>query len=120
MSTHANVALAQRWIDAFNAHDVAALVALYDDRCTHTSPKIRALHPDTGGKIVGKAALTTWWSEAIARLPGLRYDATAIVGDDARVIIEYMRIAPGEDPMPVAEAFDIAAGRIVASRVYHG
>lgn len=115
-----NAALAQRWLDAFNAHDVAALVALYDERCTHTSPKIRALHPDTGGKIVGKAALTTWWADAIARLPGLRYEQTSIVADDARVIIEYVRHAPGDEPMPVAEAFDVEAGRIIASRVYHG
>jgi len=55
------VAVAQAWLDAFNAHDVDALVALYDEACTHTSPKIRALHPETGGKLVGdiKAARFT-------------------------------------------------------------
>ncbi|MBX7080433.1 MAG: nuclear transport factor 2 family protein [Nannocystaceae bacterium] len=120
MTPPPSVAIAQAWLDAFNRHDVAALVELYDEHCTHTSPKIRALHPDTGGKLVGKAALTRWWTDAIARLPGLRYEATAIVGDDQRVVIEYLRHAPGEPPMPVAEAFDVAAGRIVASRVYHG
>jgi steroid delta-isomerase-like uncharacterized protein len=120
MSASDHAALAQRWIDAFNAHDVAALVALYGDDCTHTSPKIRVLHPDTGGKIVGKTALTRWWTDAMERLPGLRYEATAIVADEARVIIEYVRHAPNEAPMFVAEAFDIAGGRIAASRVYHG
>lgn len=115
-----NAALAQAWLDAFNAHDVEALVALYAEACTHTSPKIRALHPDTGGKLVGKPALATWWREANARLPGLRYEATAIVADDARVIIEYLRHAPNEPAMPVAESFDVVDGRIVASRVYHG
>lgn len=120
MTAHDNAAVAQRWLDAFNAHDVAALVALYDDRCTHTSPKIRTLHPESGGKIVGKAALTAWWSDAMTRLPGLRYERVAIVADERCVIIEYVRHAPGEAPMPVAEAFDIDGGRIVASRVYHG
>jgi ketosteroid isomerase-like protein len=52
--------IARAWLDAFNRHDVDALVALYADDATHTSPKIRALHPDTGGKLVGKAALATW------------------------------------------------------------
>jgi hypothetical protein len=47
-------AVGRSWIDAFNAHDVERLVALYADDCTHTSPKIRALHPETGGKLVGK------------------------------------------------------------------
>jgi limonene-1,2-epoxide hydrolase len=116
----ASATLARAWLDAFNAHDVDALVALYAEDCTHTSPKIRALHPDTGGKLVGKPALDRWWRDANARLPGLRYQATAIVADRQRVIIEYLRHAPGEPAMPVAESFDVVDGRIVASRVYHG
>ena len=115
-----NIRLVQAWLDAFNAHDVGALVALYADACTHTSPKIRVLHPETEGKLVGKAALHAWWTGANARLPGLRYEATAITADEDRVILEYLRHAPGEAPMPVAEAFDVTGGRIVASRVYHG
>jgi limonene-1,2-epoxide hydrolase len=114
------IAIARAWLDAFNAHDVDALVALYADDATHTSPKIRALHPDSGGKLVGKPALASWWRAANARLPGLRYEATAIVADEARAIIEYLRHAPNEAPMPVAEAFDVRGGKIVASRVYHG
>ncbi len=112
--------IARAWLDAFNAHDVATLVALYADDATHTSPKIRVLHPDSGGKLVGKAALAAWWNAANARLPGLRYEPTAIVADGARAIIEYVRHASGEPPMPVAEAFDVRDGRIIASRVYHG
>lgn len=113
-------ALGQAWIDAFNAHDVERLVALYADDCTHTSPKIRALHPETGGKLVGKAALRTWWTDAIKRLPGLRYELVRLTANDERVVLEYLRHAPNEAPMPVAEAFDIRDGRIVASRVFHG
>lgn len=112
--------IARAWLAAFNAYDVDALVALYAEDATHTSPKIRALHPDTGGKLVGKPALSSWWRAANARLPGLRYEATAIAADGERAIIEYVRHAPNEPPMPVAEAFDVRDGKIVASRVYHG
>ncbi|MGH7297686.1 MAG: nuclear transport factor 2 family protein [Polyangiaceae bacterium] len=115
-----NALLARTWLDAFNAHDVPALVALYDEDATHTSPKIRALYPDTGGRITGRAALTAWWQGAIARLPGLRYAMTAVTASDERVLLEYVRHAGGEAPMPVAEVFDVRGGRIVASRVYHG
>ena len=118
--SEANVKIGRAWLDAFNAHDVDALVALYADDATHTSPKIRALHPDTGGKLVGKAAMSKWWRDANARLPGLRYEPFAITADEARVLVEYVRHAPNEPPMPVAEAFDVANGQIVASRVYHG
>ena len=112
--------IARAWLAAFNAHDVDALVALYAEDAAHTSPKIRTLHPESDGKLVGRAALAAWWRAANARLPGLRYQATAIVADGERAIIEYVRHAPGEPPMPVAEAFDVRDGSIVASRVYHG
>ena len=120
MSAAQNLEIARRWLKAFNAHDVDALVALYDPKATHTSPKIRALHPDTGGKLIGKDALKKWWRDANQRLPGLRYEETALTANDERVFIEYLRHAPGEPPMPVAEVFDVKHGLIVASRVYHG
>ena len=116
----ANAALAQTWLDAFNRADVDALVALYAEDATHSSPKIRVLHPDTGGRLLGKAAITTWWREAVARLPGLRYERVTITANDDRVFLEYIRHAPDGPPMPIAEVFDVQGGLVRASRVYHG
>lgn len=120
MGAAENVRIGRAWMRAFNAHDVDALVALYAEDATHTSPKIRALHPETGGALVGRAALAAWWRAANTRLPGLRYEATAFTADEHRVFVEYVRHAPGEAPMPVAEVFEVIGGKIVASRVYHG
>lgn len=117
---HPHHSIAQAWLDAFNEGDVPRLVSLYSEDCTHTSPKIRVLHPETGGKLVGHAALTRWWTDALARLPGIRYEKTSITADDDRVFVEYLRHAPDGDPMPVAEVFEIQQGKIWASRVYHG
>ncbi len=115
-----NVRLARSWLAAFNARDVEALIALYEGDATHTSPKIRALHPDTGGKLVGRDAIAAWWSGAIARTPGLRYEELTITANDDRVVLEYVRHATGEAPLPVAEIFDVRGGLVVASRVFHG
>lgn len=112
--------IARAWLDAFNAHDVPRVVSLYADECTHTSPTLRALHPQTGGKLHGKAALTTWWDDAMKRLPGIRYEMTALTADSRQVLIEYLRHAPSESVMPVAEVFEVRGGKITASRVYHG
>jgi ketosteroid isomerase-like protein len=120
MSARENEQLARAWLEAFNRYDVDALVALYAEEATHTSPKIRALHPDTGGKLRGREAMARWWRESNARLPGLRYELTALTANDERVFIEYLRHAPGQEPMPVAEVFDVRDGRITASRVFHG
>ena len=117
-STHEQIA--RIWIAAFNAYDVDGLIALYAEDATHTSPKIRALYPETSGKLVGKAAIETWWRGAIGRTPGLRYGETAITANDVRVVLEYTRYADGQEDMFVSEAFDICDGRIVASRVFHG
>lgn len=112
--------LARAWLEAFNKKDVEALLALYDDNCTHTSPKIRVLHPETAGLLVGKAALRGWWVGAMERLPTLRYEERALTCSPERAVLEYVRHAAGEAPLPVAEVFDLKAGKIVASRVFHG
>jgi ketosteroid isomerase-like protein len=116
----ANAAIGRAWLKAFNAHDVPALVALYADGATHTSPKIRALHPDTGGKLVGRPAIEAWWRDAIQRWPTLRYEELTVTANGDRVFLEYLRHAPDGPPYPVAEVFDVKGGKIVASRVYHG
>lgn len=120
MMPHTNEAIAHAWLSAFNQGDVAGLVALYAEDCTHTSPKIRALYPETGGLLLGRPALTDWWSESIKRLPGIRYEKVTITANDDRVFLEYVRHAPDGPPMLVAEVFDIRDGKIIASRVYHG
>jgi len=118
--THPHEQIARTWIAAFNAYDVDALIALYTGDATHSSPKIRALHPETDGKLVGKAAIEAWWRGAIGRTPGLRYEETAITANEVRVVLEYTRYADGQEDIFVSEAFDIRDGRIVASRVFHG
>ena len=120
MSAAETTKVAQAWLLAFNTHDLNALMALYADDCRHTSPKIRALHPGTDGNLKGKPALRAWWEDALRRLPGLRYEQTALTADDERAVLEYLRHAPGEPVMPVAEVFEVRAGLIVASRVFHG
>ena len=112
--------IAQRWLDCFARQDLDGLIALYAPDATHTSPKIRTLHPETGGRLVGTAAMRKWWADSFARLPGLRYEEAVFTSDDARVFMEYVRRVPGEPDMPVAEVLDVRNGQIVASRVYHG
>ena len=113
-------AIAERWLACFAARDLDGLLALYADDAVHTSPKIRARHPDTGGMLRGKAALRAWWADAFARLPELTYVPTAVTADRERAVMEYVRRVPGEPDMPIAEVLDIRDGRIVASRVFHG
>jgi limonene-1,2-epoxide hydrolase len=112
--------IAEAWLTAFNERNVDALVALYAEDCTHTSPKIRNIHPETDGKIHGKAALMNWWTDALERLPEIQYEGVATTASSESVFIEYLRRVPDEPVMYVAEVFEIRDSKIVASRVYHG
>jgi hypothetical protein len=113
--------LARQWMECFEKKDAQRLVALYAESARHTSPKLRALRPESGGTITGRAELFKWWSGAFARLPDLRYVERTITASDSRVVLEYLRFAMGDPDMPVAEVLEIGAdGLITASRVYHG
>ena len=114
------IAIARRWLACFERSDLEGLLALYAEHAVHTSPKIRVRHPETGGVLRGKPALAAWWRDAFARLPGLRYQEQTLTSDGARVFMEYLRLAPGEPDLPVAEVLEVEDGLIVASRVYHG
>jgi hypothetical protein len=114
------IAIARAWLACFETHDVEALVALYAEGARHTSPKLRVQRPETGGFLIGRDALRAWWSDAFARIPQLRYVETQLTADSERVFMEYVRHAPGDADLPVAEVLECKDGLIVASRVFHG
>lgn len=112
-------AIAIKWFDAFNEHDLDKLLSLYADDAQHYSPKLKLHQPDTNGLIVGKEALRSWWQDSFARLPTLHYQPTKFIADDNSVFMEYIRTVDGEKPLTVGEVLDIKDGLIVSSRVYH-
>jgi hypothetical protein len=114
------VEVAELWMRLFNLHDVDGLVQLYAEGGRHSSPRIRQLHPETSGELIGRAELARWWRDALLRTPELRYETLAIAGDDGRAFVEYVRHAPGEPETVVVERFEVGDGRILSSRVFLG
>lgn len=112
--------IAQQWFDAFNAHNLESLLALYDEEAIHFSPKLKIRQPETGGLVRGKAALREWWKDSFHRLPTLHYQPTSFTANEERVFMEYIRTVEGEPEMLIAEVLEISHGKINASRVYHG
>lgn len=112
--------IAQKWLKAFNEHNLEALLSLYDEQAEHFSPKLKERMPETKGLIMGKAAMRSWWQDAFDRLPGLTYKKISITANDERVFMEYTRIVPGEENIKIAEVLEINKGLITSSRVYHG
>jgi limonene-1,2-epoxide hydrolase len=120
MNSHKNKTIAQQWLNAFNTKKLEDLLALYDEKARHYSPKLKQRMPETQGLIEGKNALRAWWQDAFDRLPTLHYKLIKLTADEEQVFIEYIRQVEGEDDLNVGEVLQIENGRIVLSRVYHG
>lgn len=114
-----NRAIALAWFEAFNAHDLEKLLALYHDDAEHDSPKLKLRQPETHGLIKVKEALRTWWRDSFDRLPTLNYEVITLTANENRVFMEYIRHVSGEDDVQVGEVLEITADKIKASRVYH-
>jgi ketosteroid isomerase-like protein len=115
-----NLEIAKAWLKAFNEHHLENLLALYDENAEHFSPKLKIRRPETQGLITGKVAMHDWWRDAFERLPSLSYKEVTITANDDRVFMEYLRTVDGESNYMVAEVLEIAKGKIIKSRVYHG
>ena len=114
-----NIRIANQWIDAFNRHDLDALLSLYSDNAEHYSPKLKVRQPETRGIIKGKDKMRSWWQDSFERLPSLRYELIRLTSQKNRVFMEYIRQVNGEENLRVGEMFDIRDNLITTSRVYH-
>jgi hypothetical protein len=112
--------IAHQWFEAFNAHHLENLLALYNDQAEHYSPKLKVRHPETRGLIKGKNALRAWWKDAFERLPSLQYEVVRLTPHDNRVFMEYIRHVSGEEDLLVGEMLEVQEGQIIRSSVFHG
>jgi len=97
------LAIANKWFDAFNEHDLEKLLALYDNNAEHYSPKLKVRAPETKGFIKGKESLRNWWKDSFDRLPSLKYSPTQFIADDTKVFMQYTRYVNDEEDLTVGE-----------------
>jgi hypothetical protein len=112
-------AIAMKWFEAFNEHNLEKLLSLYDDRAEHYSPKLKVRHPETYGLIKGKDAMRSWWKDSFNRLPTLRYEVIRLTPHQDRVFMEYVRHVADETDLFVGEMLEVRDGLIVKSSVFH-
>jgi hypothetical protein len=106
------IAIAHRWLKAFNDHLIDDLLELYDDNAEHYSPRLLKMHPETNGLIKGKAAMFQWWQNAFERMPTLTYSLIQLKEEEDKI-----RSVEGEPDSTVNEMIQIRDGKIVFSKV---
>ncbi|MCL7715595.1 nuclear transport factor 2 family protein [Stenotrophomonas mori] len=100
---------AAAWAAAWNGHDVDAVLAHFHDEAVFTSPFARQVLPDTGGVLRGKAAIRTYWSAGLARIPDLHFDIEAVYAGVDTLVIAYRN----QKGVLVSEVLRFAGDRVI-------
>ena len=80
---------AREWIAAWNAHDLARILAHYEDDFEMSSPVIIHLMGEPSGTLKGKAAIGEYWSRALASNPQLHFELLHVLRGANSVTILY-------------------------------
>jgi hypothetical protein len=80
---------ARQWVQAWNDHDIDAVLAHFDDAVLFTSPVALKVLPSTGGVVQGKDALRAYWTRALAGVPDLAFAVESVFQGIDTVVIAY-------------------------------
>jgi len=87
MDTEAALEFARKWVDAWNAHDVDRVLEHFTEDAEFYSPFIVTIAKEPTGRLVGKPAISAYWSAALARIPDLQFELIdVLVGVDSVTI----------------------------------
>jgi ketosteroid isomerase-like protein len=78
---------AEKWLAAWNARDLEALLDLYADDIQLKSPFAKVYARD--GTIKGKAELRTYWGEVMRRTPNLTLELVQVYAGHMALALHY-------------------------------
>ncbi len=82
-------AFSAAWVEAWNRHDVDAVLENFHDHVRFTSPVAARIMPDTAGVLRGKAAVREYWLTALKLVPDLHFTVEAIYEGIGTLVITY-------------------------------
>lgn len=80
---------AQAWVEAWNRHDVEAVLAHFHEDVVFTSPVAARVVASSAGVIRGKAALREYWTAALSQLPDLHFEVLGVYRGVSTLVINY-------------------------------
>jgi hypothetical protein len=83
------VGFSEQWVRAWNAHDVELVLEHFHNDVLFTSPVAAKLLPDTAGVVRGKPALRHYWTQALQRIPNLRFVVVGVYQGIDTIAIVY-------------------------------
>lgn len=108
-------AFAMKWISAWNAHDIAEILAHYEDDFEMSSPMIIQVMDEPSGTLRGKAAIGAYWKIALERNPQLHFELLHVLRGANSVAIVYNGVRGLS-----AEVFHFgSSGKVVAAFAHY-
>lgn len=81
-------AFVESWISDWNNHDLESILAHYDESIVLYSPMIVPVTGEVRSSISGRAALRTYWKQALSLAPDLQFELQSVLlGSDALTIL---------------------------------
>jgi hypothetical protein len=120
VSTSIDNAFAERfaaqWIEAWNTHDLAAVLAHYSDDLEMSSPYIMQIAGEPSGTLRGKPAVADYWKKALALMPDLKFELLSVLVGVNSITLYYK----GARGRLVAEVVHFAAdGKVVRAYAHY-
>ncbi|WP_162940370.1 nuclear transport factor 2 family protein [Gryllotalpicola protaetiae] len=80
---------ARQWVDAWNAHDLDAVLSHFTDDAEFSSPVAAQLLPETHGVLRGKQEIRSYWAIGLERIPMLRFEIVQVYAGLSTIVINY-------------------------------
>ena len=97
----------EKWVKAWNDHNLNAIMSSYDSELEFSSPKIRIiLGENRNNTIYSKGELNTYFSAGLEKFPNLKFKIIGFTVGDNKVILEYSANLDGKSLVNVIEKFE--------------
>jgi hypothetical protein len=77
------------WVAAWNSHDLERVLSHYDEEMVLTSPRVRGLLGREDGTLRGKPALRDYFSQALVKLPDLKFTLDRVFSGVNSIVLEF-------------------------------
>ncbi len=80
---------AKHWIQAWNSHDLDAIMSHYSENVVLVSPVAAKLLGDPAGTVKGKAALRAYFQKGLEFYPQLKFDLIDVMWGLSSLVLYY-------------------------------